>query len=150
MDYFVVTTDSKLSEKDDELLSLMTVAEISKYGLLVSTDIDKFENDMLILLTTISIGKVADPVTKRAEPKKLLVFLSKTAFNLQNGKLFKSGVTDAAVTAFETMITVAQAHGYGAFNQTIRQMQLPLLPMEISPIDSYLEGITELLATIEE
>ncbi|MCF2506844.1 hypothetical protein L0663_25870 [Dyadobacter sp. CY107] len=150
MDYFIVTTDSKLFEKDDEQLSSMTVAEISKYGLLVSTDIDKFEDDTLILLTTIAIGKVADQLTKKAEPKKLMVFLSKTAFRLQNDKLFKSGVTDAAVSAFETMITVAQAHGYGAFNQTIRQMQLPLLPMEISPIDTYLEGITDLLATIQE
>jgi hypothetical protein len=147
MDFYIVTSDSKLFDYDKEQLDAITQENIARHGLLVDTDIEDFKEDMITLLTTIDIARVASGTIDIAEPKRLLTFKSKTMFKIEDTTLVSLGVTDRGVSVFESMITIAQAHAYGAFNVTVKQMNLIRLPMEVSPIEKYLEGITDFLSS---
>jgi hypothetical protein len=147
MDFYIVTSDSKLFEFDKAQLDEINQENIILHGLLVDTTISAFNGDMITFQTTIEIGKVASGTIDIAEPKRLLTFKGKTIFKITEPALFSFGVTDHAVSVIEAMITLCQAHTYGAFNVTVKEMNLPRLPMEVSPVEKYLEGITDFLSS---
>ena len=146
MDFFIYTSDSKLFDFNKGKLDQINQETITRHGLLVDTTVSDYNGDMITFLTTIEIGRVSEGTIDVAEPERLLTFKGKTVFKIEQPGLFTFGVTDHAVSVMETMITLSQAHTYGAFNVTVREMNLARLPMEVSPIDKYLEGITAFLS----
>jgi hypothetical protein len=145
MDFFIVTSDSKLFDFDKKQLESITQENIIRHGLLIHSDVSDFNGEMITLMTTIEIGRVKEGEIDIAKPERLLTFRGKTVFKLQEPSIFTFGITDHAVSVMEALITLSQAHAYGAFNVTVREMNLARLPMEVSPVDKYLYDITAFL-----
>ena len=138
MDFFIVTSDSKLFDFDNARLDEMNQENIIRHGLLVDTMISEYKQEMIVFQTTIEIARIQEGTIDIAEPARLLTIKGKTMFKLEDPSILTYGVTDHAVSVMETMITLSQAHAYGAFNVTVRDMGLFKLPMEVSPIEKYL------------
>lgn len=145
MDFYIVTSDSKLFDFNKAQLDAINQENITRHGLLVHTDVSDYAGDMITFLTTIEIGRVKEGTAHIAEPERLMTFKGKTVFKLQTPEILTFGVTDHAVSVMETMITLSQAHAYGAFNVTVREMGILRLPMEVSPVEKYLLDITAFL-----
>lgn len=147
MDFYIVTSDSKLFEFDKEQVESITQENITRHGLLVDTEVSDHQGDMISFITTIEIARIKEGTVNIAEPDRLLTFKGKTIYKIETTGLFTFGVTDHAVSVMEAMITLSQAHAYGAFNVTVKEMGMVRLPMEVSPVEKYLEGITDFLTS---
>lgn len=145
MDFFIVTSDSKLFEFDKAQLDLINQENIVRHGLLVDTVISDYKGEVITIQTTIEIARIASGTIDIAEPKRLLTFRGKTLFKITEPHVLTFGVTDHAISIFERMYTLSQAHAYGAFSVTVREMNLVRLPMEVAPIERYLDSISEFL-----